>query len=250
MTVRDIYEYIDFLAPFSLQAQWDNSGLLTGSGNAEVERAVVCLDVTKEAIAFAHKENAQLIISHHPVIFKPQKNFLEGNIAFEAASKGISIISAHTNLDKAPEGVNDTLCRVLGFDFIKCPETVGEGFLNIADISFPDAPSLAEYLKKHLGGAVSFCDAGVPLTKAGICAGSGADFFEEAKNLGCNAYITGEASYHEFLDASALGISLFAAGHYETEALVVSVLTEKLRNNFKNTVFSEFIPGSVVITEK
>lgn len=251
MTVKDIFQYIDSIAPFATQAEWDNSGLLVGDFSAEVRKAVVCLDVTEKEVEYAKKENAQLIISHHPVIFRPQKNFLCGDLSFDAAVNGISIISAHTNLDKAVDGVNDTLCRTLGLDFIKEPDTVCEGFLNTAVLRKPmSAEELAVYIRCHMGCIVNYCDSGYPVTKVGICSGAGADFIRDSIKLGCNGFITGEASYHEFIDAAASGVSLFAAGHYETEAIVVSQLAQKLRNTFNNTVFLEFLPGSTVITEK
>lgn len=250
MTVREIYDYIDSIAPFITQAKWDNSGLLVGDPSSEVKKAVVCLDVTEKEISFAEKENAQLIISHHPVIFRPQKNFLCGNAAYIAAIKGISVISAHTNLDKSVFGVNDTLCDVLGLDFIKCGDDVCDGFLNTAELNNEmTASELASLIKNKLGGAVRYCDAGKSITKVGICSGAGADFVADAISLGCDGFITGDASYHDFLDAASCGISLFAAGHFETEIVIVNSFCEKLRNQFEHTEFVGFIPDGAVITE-
>lgn len=251
MNVRDVYEYINGFAPFDSQADWDNSGLLVGGFSSEINCAVICLDVTSDVIDFAVKEKAQLIISHHPVIFRPQKNFLCGNVAYNAAVNGISIICAHTNLDKAPDGVNDMLCKALELDFVKSDSTVCDGFLNIG--SFRRAMNASEaalYIKSRLQTAVSFVDGGSNISKVGICSGSGASFIDEAVRLGCNAFITGEASYHEYLDAAASGVSLFSAGHYETEVVVIRTLAEKLRQKFNEAVFLEYAPGNIVMTEK
>lgn len=250
MTVREIYNYIDSFSPFKTQASWDNSGLLVGDFSSEVKKAVVCLDVSEKEIDFTLKEQAQLIISHHPVIFRPQKNFLCGNVAYNAAVNGLSIISVHSNLDKAVGGVNDTLCTELGLDFTKCDDSVCDGFLNIAVLKKEiPASQLAEYIKNKLGGAVRYCDSGKTVTRVGVCSGSGADFIAEAKALGCDGYITGDASYHEFLEAKASGISLFAAGHFETEVIFVKSFTEKLKNKFTDTEFVGFIPDNTVTTE-
>ncbi len=250
MTVREIYEYINTLAPFDTAEAWDNSGFLVGNGEKEVKKAVICLDVTSREVGFAIEENAELIISHHPVIFKPQKRFTAEDVSYTAAVNGISIISAHTNLDKAYGGVNDLLCETLGFSYTKCDETVCNGFLNILNLNEAMSASLfALLVKNSLGGAVSYVDGGREVTKVGVCSGAGADFINEACILGCDAFLTGEASYHEFLDASADGISLFAAGHYETEAVVIKSLAEKLREKFSEITFREFTPGSVIITE-
>lgn len=251
MRVKEIYDYIDSFAPFSSKADWDNSGFLVGDIDADVKKAVICLDVTADVITFAVKENASLLISHHPVIFKAQKNFTAGNPAFTAAKYGISIISAHTNLDKAADGVNDTLCKALDITYEKLDESVCEGFLNVGEFSENMSPAAAAaFISKKLGGAVNYCEGSTPIKKLGICSGSGADFIDEAVKLGCNAFITGDASYHDFLDAKAEGISLFAAGHFETEVLIVKALAEKLRNKFNFTEFIEYISVSPVITEK
>ena len=250
MTVREIYEYINILAPFDKAESWDNSGFLVGNGEREVKKAVICLDVTSREVSFAIKENAELIISHHPVIFRAQKKFTSEDISYYAAVNGISIISAHTNLDKAVGGVNDSLCDALGFSYTKCDESLCDGFLNVLKTETPMSPSgFAAFVKNTLGGAVSYIDGGRMVEKVGVCSGAGADFIKQAASLGCDAFLTGEASYHEFLDASADGISLFAAGHYETEAVVVNRLAEKLRKKFSEITFLEFTPGSVIITE-
>lgn len=251
MKISDILGHIDSFAPFSTAAEWDNSGLLIGDAQARCSKVVICLDVTTDVINFAKKENAELIISHHPVIFKPQSSFLCGNCAYEAAKNNISIICAHTNLDKASGGVNDTLCEILGLEFSKESQDVAEGFLNT--VVFNEGittKELSALLRDKLGGAVSYSDAGAVIHKAAICSGAGADFLNETKTLGCDALITGEASYHEFLEASAMGISLFAAGHFETEVIIVRKLAEKLRNEFTSAEFFEFVPENSVITEK
>ncbi len=251
MTVADIYNFIDNFAPFSSAASWDNSGLLVGNMKDSVEKVVICLDVTQAVIDFAKAENAQLIISHHPVIFKPLKSLTFGNVAYSAARAGLSIICAHTNLDKAVGGVNDTLCELFAFFYEKLDSDVCDGFLNIVTLPEPmKCDDFVKLIKERLHTAVSFCDCGNEITKIGVCSGSGADFVFEAKKLNCDAFLTGEASYHEFLDAKAADISLFAAGHFETEIPVVSKLAEKLSNEFDTVRFIEAPPVSSVLVEK
>lgn len=251
MTVRDIYAYIDSFAPFESAAEWDNSGLLVGSFDSSVTKAVVCLDVTDKVIDFTIKNAAELIISHHPVIFSPQKNFLSNSLPYKAAVNGISIISAHTNLDKAVDGVNDTLCKVLSLNSIKCPPDVCEGFLNICELNREMASTeFADLLKTKLSASVRFCGADRYIKKVGVCSGAGHSFVTEAATLGCDAFLTGDASYHDFLDAYTLGVSLFAAGHYETEIPVVPSLSQKLQMKFNETAFLPYIAENVVNTVK
>ena len=238
MKVKDILSYINSLAPFDTAAPWDNTGLIIGNGEDEVRKAVVCLDVTETELELAVKSGAQLIISHHPVIFKAQKNFLADNIAYKTAIIGLSVISAHTNLDKAAEGVNDALCRILKLDYEKIEAPVADGFLNVAQLgTVLCSTEFAKYLKEKLGGAVSYCSGNGAVTKLGIVSGSGADFLDEAIALGCDGFLTGDASYHDFLDAQAQGIALFAAGHFETEVIICNVLADKLKQKFTDTDF-------------
>ncbi|MEI3579428.1 MAG: Nif3-like dinuclear metal center hexameric protein [Acutalibacteraceae bacterium] len=115
-TVSMIYGKLNSLAPFATQESWDNSGLLAGDPGAEVTQALVVLDITGDAVREAQELGAQLIVSHHPVIFQPLKKLESGSVAWELARAGISAISAHTNLDKARGGVNDCLAAALGLE--------------------------------------------------------------------------------------------------------------------------------------
>ena len=251
MRILDVYNYIDSFAPFSSQEKWDNSGHILGSLFNEVTRAVVCLDVNNEVVEYAAEIGANLIISHHPVIFTPVKSITGESVILKAVMKGIAVISAHTSLDKAQGGVNDALCEALQLSYNKLYDDGKPTFLNIC---YPDeaftAAELSSLLKERLSCAVSYCDSGLPITKIGLCAGAGSDFLDDALKLGCNAFITGEAKYHEFLDAKEKGISLFAVGHFESEIPVIKKLTEKLNHEFNCTVFSEAPFGNTVITEK
>lgn len=233
MTVKDIYDFIDGIAPFSTQSAWDNSGLLVGNACAEVTGIVTCLDVTEYEIELAKKSGCNLIVSHHPVIFHPAKNVLAGDPVFMAVSSGIGIISAHTNLDKAVGGVNDTLCDNLGMKYEKCGAEIAEGFLNIGTIEGVDTPAqLATHISEKLGTAVRYSAASDRVNKIGVCSGSAAEMYEDALSVGCDAYITGDASYHQFLDAAHAGISMFAAGHFQTENAIAAVLAGKIGSAF------------------
>ncbi len=251
MKISEIYKFLDDSAPFATAEQWDNSGFLIGDINKDIKRCVVCLDVTKKVVEYCISINAELIISHHPVIFKGLKSITADDIQYKIIRSGLSVICAHTNLDKSKDGVNDTLCEALELPFEKVSGEVANGFLNLITLDKCISSSeFADIIKSKLDADIRYCDAGKFLNRVAVCSGAGSDFIEDAVLLGCDAYLTGEASYHTFLDAKDRGISLFAAGHYETEIPVVAKLTELLKNTFTTVEFYEAPYEKTVLSVK
>lgn len=240
-TVKDIFEYINSIAPFENQCEWDNSGLLVGCMENEVQKIGVVLDITSDAVKYAAENGIDLIVSHHPVIFRAVKHFLEGDIPFMLAKNGISAICAHTNLDIAKGGVNDALAAALGFENVSDFADSGElSMIRIAKIDKTSGESLSEYVAKKLNAGVRLADSGKKIKKVALCGGSGGDFIANVAASGCDAYVTGDLSHHQFLDALEMGLTLIAAGHFETENPVVAVLAKKLKKQFGVEV--EIIP--------
>ena len=234
--INDIINYFETFAPICSAMDFDNVGLLVGDKNKEISKVLVTLDITKDVVIEAESLGCELIISHHPVIFKAQKNFLKGNVAFNLASKGISAICAHTCLDCAEGGVNDVLADLLEienteiFPCEESPNLVRVGVL-------PEAMScdeLAQKIKSELGGCVRYNDNGKMIESVALCGGSGGDFIGEIIKAGIDAYITGDAGHHHFLDCAEGGVALFAAGHFETENPVISSLANRLRCEFSD----------------
>ena len=232
-TVKDFYEYLNTLAPFETQEEWDNSGMLVGDMNAEITKAAVVLDITTEAVKQAKELGANLIISHHPVIFHAMRNVTKGSVPFELISNGINAVCCHTPLDIAAGGTNDTLAGILGFDVF----TGDNPILRFAEIDETTVEELAKHIADTLGTKVRFADAGRTIKKIAICTGAGADLLNEAGEI--DAFITGDAGHHDFLDSLQAGVTLIAAGHFETENPVVPVLAEKLRKRFTETEIIE-----------
>lgn len=225
-TVRDFLNYLNTLAPLETQEEWDNSGMLVGDMNAEVKMAVVVLDIDLWAVETAKKLGANLIISHHPVIFRAMKSFTRGSVPFELASSSISAICCHTPLDIADGGTNDALADLLGFKAYKGENPI----IRFADIEEITADNLASLIAEKLDTKVRFADAGKKIRKVAICTGGGASLMYEAGEI--DAFITGDAKHNDFLDAVSAGVTLIAAGHYETEIPVVPVIAEKLKKQF------------------
>lgn len=227
-TVRDFFDYLNTLAPVDTQEAWDNSGMLVGDMNAEVKKAVVVLDIDLYAVKKAKELGANLIISHHPVIFSAMKSFTKGSIAFELASNSINAICCHTPLDIADGGTNDTLADLLGFKAYKGENPI----IRFAEVEETTAEELASHIAKALDTKVRFADAGMAIRKIAMCTGGGASLMSEAGKI--DAFITGDAKHNDFLDAVSAGITLIAAGHYETEIPVVPAVTKKLQEQFNN----------------
>lgn len=233
--VKDIYDFVNEIAPFDRQESWDNSGLLVGDSAQQVETLAVALDITPEAVHQAEKEGAQLFVSHHPVIFHAQKQFPAQEPAYLLARAGMSAVCAHTCLDVAQGGVNDVLAEKLGLSAVKpVPSEEGAPLLRIGAVQPMDTPTLAGEVSRRLKAAVrvASADAGRLITRVAVCGGAGADLMAQAKAAGADAYVTGDANHHEFLDALQMELTLLAAGHYETENPVVDVLACRLSSRF------------------
>ena len=231
-TVKDIFDFINSFAPFERQCEWDNSGLLVGNPAASVKKIGIVLDITSDAVKYASESGIDLIVSHHPVIFRAAKSFLANEPAYMLARGGISAICAHTSLDIANGGVNDALAEALGFENAASFCGGEAEMLRAADIPETDGENLAKLVSEKLSAGVRLADCGKRIKKVALCGGSGGDFIEEAASAGCDAYITGDLSHHDFLKGIECGITLIAAGHFETENPVVSVLCKKLNESF------------------
>lgn len=234
VTVKDISDYINSFAPYSTQCEWDNCGLLIGDADKEVKRVGFVLDLTAESLVDAEDKSVDLIITHHPVIFKAQKSFLKGNPAFDAASKGISVLSAHTCFDCAEGGVNDVLCEVLGIrNPIGVPsEECIAPMARIGDVDEISSAVFAKAVAEKLGTVCRVADSGKTVKKVAVCGGAGGDFLTDVLKMEADAYVTGDMSHHEFLLASEIGLTVIAAGHFETENPAVSALRDKICDKF------------------
>lgn len=224
--VKDFYGYLNSIAPFETQEDWDNSGMLVGDMDAEVKKVAVVLDITHEEIKKAKAIGADLIISHHPVIFNPIKSVTRGSVPYELVASSINALCCHTPLDIADGGTNDSLAELLGIEVTRTEDPI----LRLGTVEPTTAQELAGKIANTLNTKVRYADAGRKIEKIAICTGAGCSLIEAAGEI--DAFITGDASHHNFLDCIQAGITLIAAGHYETEIVVVPVLVKKLQAQF------------------
>lgn len=242
-TVFDLYSAIDQFAPFSLSMDFDNTGILVGDRHQPVSKVLLALDCTIDVVNYAKEIGAQLIITHHPVIFHPIKRVNEDSVVYHLIRSQIAVISAHTNLDIAEGGVNDVLAQAMGLQNISGLELLdpaAQSYLGrIGTLSNPiSASEFAALVKESLHArSVKFADAGNKIQKVALCSGSGADCLASALAAGADALLTSEVKQHEYLNAAAAGISIFDAGHFDTEDIVIETLKEKLAGIFPDITF-------------
>lgn len=239
--VNDIYEYIDSIAPYHTQEGWDNSGLNTGDGNAQVSRVLLALDLTDSVIDEAVRLGAQLIVTHHPSLFRPLKNVTADTYAYKLIKNGISALSAHTNLDAAVGGVNDVLCKLFELSDVSS-FAIEDTPVELARIGTLPSPmtsdEFASYVKEklHLHHA-TYTRSGKVISRVAVIGGGGGEYFDTAIQAGADALVTGEAKHHQLLDAAAKDFTVVSAGHYETENPVVSELCQLLSKRFPDVEF-------------
>lgn len=245
MKVKDILNFLSCRFPLDSACDFDNVGLLVGDGESEVKNVLIALDCTNETLNEAIKNNCQLIITHHPVIFEGVKEILADSLPYNLIKNSVSVISMHTNLDIAKNGVSETLCKVLELKNV-APFTADDGFtLWQGETTIKNPKDFALFVKEKLGGNVRFVEGEKPIKKVLVCSGSGGDFVFTAAKYGFDALLTAEIKHHQFLFANDFGISAFDGGHFATEDIIVEPLKELLQNNFEGINFVTFHSNAI-----
>lgn len=236
---------LEELAPKGLAEGWDNVGLLVGDGRRKIERVMVCLDVPEWVIEEAVERKADMIVSHHPMIFNGIKRVNTDNVTgrkiISLIKNNIALYCMHTNYDIAQDGLNDVFAKELGFsDFSILEETAYEsrimGIGRIAELEKETTLLMyAENVKTLLGtGHVSFAgDPNRKIKKVALINGSGSKYINSARFAGADVLVTGDMQYHGVLDALEMGLCVIDAGHYATEKIMIKHIAEYLRNKFQ-----------------
>lgn len=236
--VKDIYDHIDSFAPFSSAMSFDNVGLLVGDYGASVTKIVLALDITKNVIEEAKKTGAELIISHHPVIFDPLKSVDSDSVVYGLCRNGLNAICAHTNLDAANGGVNDILCTALELENIQIWEPENIGRIGYTNRTFGD---LVKLTANKLGvKGLNYIDCGRPCHKIAVLGGSGGSDIDFAVSSGADTLITGEMKHNQYIYAKDRGLNVIAAGHFDTEYITIPILADILSYKFRTLDVSVF----------
>ena len=233
--VSEIYSSINKIAPFDTAMDFDNVGLLCGDKNKEVTKALVCLDITRAVVNEAESSGCELIISHHPVIFNPLKSLPCDSVPYLLASKGISAICAHTNLDISPICTNAQLARKLGLAAVEMIENepIAVGILKYE----MSAKNFAKHVKEALGcKGLRYTDTERRIKRVGICTGAGGDMLYKIADK-IDAFVTGEIKHHQLIAADNMGICIADIGHYRSEFIVCAPLASMLSSRINSVEF-------------
>lgn len=242
--VNDILNYLNTLAPQYMKMDWDNDGLLCGDGRQEVHKILVALDPFEGVCREAAAVGADLIVTHHPLIFQPQKTVTTdtsvGRCILFLAQHGISAINAHTNLDCAPGGVNDVLAAALGLENVSVIDPMGTdesgrpwGLLRCGEVPQQPLEAFLTQVKAALHCPVlRFADGGKDVCRVAVGGGECAGEWMDAYRAGCDTFVTADVKYNQFWDARDSGMNLIDAGHFYTENPVCAVLAQKIRDAF------------------
>jgi len=233
LTVKAVQDWLNEIAPFETAEDYDNVGLLVGSMHAPVNKILVALDVTPAVLAEAEEKGVQLIVAHHPLMFRGTKKIVEedyeGMLIRRMIKADISMIAAHTNLDLSIEySGSAALAHALQLQQIR-----QEGFLIAGEL--PDAPVRADELCRRIAASEQefvhqYGEDDALITTLAISGGAYDEGFEQARAMGAQAYLTGEVRHHNGLAAAGTNFVMYQGGHFGTEGLLVPPLAKALQN--------------------
>lgn len=236
VNVADIIKIMEEIAPPAMAEDWDNVGLMLGRRCKAVKKLLLALDITGEVVQQAIAQKADMIITHHPLIFRGLKrvtdNEWQQELLLTLAEKGIAVYSAHTNLDCVSSGVNDVLAKKLHLDSVDVLDS-DNGLGRIGIVPACSLHEFAAMVKKVLrADYVAVGDAGKQVHKVAVCGGAGSDLISLALLCGADTLVTGDIKYHEAQQAVFSGLNVIDAGHQPTELPVMDDLADRLSQRF------------------
>lgn len=234
MTVQDVWNWLDGLAPFAAQEAFDNAGLVLGDPAAPVRRVFFTVDATLPAVSEAVAWQADLLVAHHPLLFGGVRSLRtdlpEGAAVAALLGAGISLIAAHTNLDSAPGGTGDSLADALGLT--QAGPVSGDAYLRVGELPAPLAAAalLTDVNRRLRACARLYGDPAATLRRVAVGAGACGEAWQAAAEAGAQAFVVGEIKHHELLAARASGLTVLEAGHHETEFPGIAALCRRFQS--------------------
>lgn len=239
-TVKNIYDFLDNIAPFKSAMNFDNCGLLVGNYESRVNKVLISLDINNDVCEEAYKTGANLIISHHPIIFKPIKSIDFKGPIYKMIKYNINGICAHTNLDIAEKGVNYYLAKSLelcNLSPLTHEKEYPLGFVGTLKNKM-NTYEFAIFVKEKLKcEGLRYTSNTDVISRVAVCSGTGGEFVSEAIRNGAQGFVTGEIKHSQILEANQLGLNIFDVGHFKSENVIVEPLRNMLKNEFKSVEF-------------
>ena len=243
-TLKDFLDLLESIAPARLAESWDNPGLQVGLLSQKIRKVFTSLDPTLDALLSADEADAQLLFTHHPLIFKPLSrldiNSFPGDVIAEAVKRGVSIVAAHTNLDAARGGINDILADLMGLTNVEvlknADEMDGVGLGRIGYLPQPTALSAVARDVKDVLGTQSIKVVGkrdALIHRLAVVGGSGGSLLPLAYEKGADLLLTGDVGHHVALEAESSGMALIDGGHFHTEKTAFRVFVSNLNKTIK-----------------
>lgn len=248
--IADVIAAIEEAAPLALQESWDNSGLQTGHASRRCTGVMIALDPTEAVIDEAVAEGCNLVVTHHPLIFRaparivgatPQQRAIERSLC-----SGVAVYSAHTSLDNAPGGLNRHAAGLLGLTDVEplvasaiCP---GAGSGAVGNLPTPlDGDRFVALVKSCFGSPVVRCSSaigryqgGAMISRVALCTGSGSSMLPEAVASGAQVFLTSDTRYHDFLDYGQGALMIADIGHHESESGARDIFYNIISKKFSN----------------
>lgn len=236
ISVADIVKIMEEIAPPVLAEGWDNVGLMLGRRGKAVKKLLLALDITAEVVQQAIAQKADMIITHHPLIFREMKKVTDSDwqqeLMLTLAEKGIAVYSAHTNLDCVSNGVNDVLAKKLRLESVDVLDN-DSGLGRIGTVTACSVQEFAALVKQSLrADYVVVGDARKSVHRVAICGGAGSDLITLARLRGADTLVTGDIKYHDAQQAVFGGLNIIDAGHQPTELPVMDNLADRLSQRF------------------
>lgn len=244
MKVKDIIDVLEQAAPPSLQESYDNTGLQVGDPDREATGVLLCVDLSPEVVREAVARGANMVVSHHPVLFRGLKQIvgrtLPERTVLEAIKSDVALYSCHTSIDSARGGVSAEMAERLGLRDVEVLEkkedpSVGLGAVgNLPEPLQPEA--FVRLVKNMFGSPVARCSRpreGQTISRVALCGGSGSSLIDLAVAAGADAYLTSDTSYHAFVDRRD-DLFLVDIGHYESENCVKQIFYRVITEKFPN----------------
>lgn len=239
--LQDVLDILEEVAPSRLAEEWDNPGLQVGDPSLEIQKILIALDPTLRALAQAAAGGSQLLLTHHPLIFRPlsrlDPKIYPGNVIFEAVKKEIAVAAAHTNLDVVPGGINDMLASLFKLEHVEVLEKkedqkiTGAGLGRIGNLKEPmTLLALMETAKTLLGtqNVRGLGGKNLNIRRVAVVGGSGGGMAAAASRMGADLLLTGDISHHEALEALNYELALIDGGHFYTEKAALRPIKDRI----------------------